>query len=167
MAWKWRPACDGPRLLSRRGVVRDAWEAPAELDGSGQLPAGLIGFTDRSSVGFRDDIHTTKVAARVIGGKRLECPSSQTASPRAVGAPHFVLRSRPGRTQRLAFDVECEGRRARKRLGKYWLSGAMAGGQLGWLARAPHRPADTGSLSERQSAGFDRIVREVKRHDCH
>jgi hypothetical protein len=66
------PAGDGPSLLSRLGVVRDAGEATSQFYGSRQFPVPLINLPDGRSVGFGDDIHAEKVACRLTGGKRLQ-----------------------------------------------------------------------------------------------
>ena len=86
--------------LTRLFWTRVRVDPIARHDGGRHIDAAVRGRW--SSVGYR---------------RRLGDPGDH------LGAPHFVLRPRPGRTQRLAFDVECEGGRARKRLGKYWLSG--------------------------------------------
>jgi hypothetical protein len=49
------PSRDCSRALPGFGVVADAWEPPAQLDGCGQLTPPLKHFTDRSSIGFSDD----------------------------------------------------------------------------------------------------------------
>src|SRR4051812_13822716 len=51
------PSRDCSRALPGFGVVADAWEPPAQLDGCGQLTLPLKHFTDRSSIGFSDDKH--------------------------------------------------------------------------------------------------------------
>jgi len=52
--WVWSPACDRSGTLSRVGVVRDAGEAAAQLDGGGQLAVAFEGSTDRGGVVFGD-----------------------------------------------------------------------------------------------------------------
>jgi hypothetical protein len=51
------PAGDGPSLLSRLGVVRDAREATSQFYGSRQLATGLVGLADGRGVGIGDDQH--------------------------------------------------------------------------------------------------------------
>ncbi len=51
------------------GIVRDAWEQSAQLDGGRQLPFPLVSFADRGRLGFADTEHGHKHEYAMQPGK--------------------------------------------------------------------------------------------------
>jgi hypothetical protein len=64
------PARDRPRALPRLHIV-DAREQLAQLDGSREFAALLVGSADRGSLRFGDDEHCRRMDMRIGAGKRL------------------------------------------------------------------------------------------------